>query len=133
MVKNALKESGFSEAGWEDLGIELELDPNELGAINSDHSNASTCLRKCLEKWLRGLNRTWEVLGRALERIGETAAAEKIRNSCMLLIKVLAVIIISHLLWQCCYAMKWAFMAERENEIATHVSCDDATIDTRCV
>ena len=93
MVKNALKESGFPEARWEDLGIELELDPNELDAINSDHSNAaSICLRKCLGKWLRGLNRTWEVLERALERMDETAAAKNIRDSCMLLIKVLVVI-----------------------------------------
>ena len=93
MVRDALRENGVSDARWYDLGIELELGPSELDAINSDHPNASRCLLKCLEKWLKGRsNRTWEVLGRALKRMDETEAAEKIRDSCMLLIKVLVVI-----------------------------------------
>lgn len=71
---------------WYDIGLQLNLRPGVLDAIESDHyfDSVNTCLRKMLHQWLKTTipPPTWEVLASALERrtVGELQLAQQLRE-----------------------------------------------------
>jgi len=56
---------------WKDIGIELDVDIDELNIIEKDHPGQSkTCFQKTLEKWLKGTpNATWRTMEVALTNV----------------------------------------------------------------
>lgn len=80
LVRNALKESNFSDADWFDLGLELSIAYPALQGI--DGSNSSRCLRKCLKLWLSTSHCTWGELAEALQSMNQIETASQIRKIC---------------------------------------------------
>ena len=86
-IIEALKNSGFGSTRWIDLGLTMGLSYNTLCDIKKTYTNSSECLMDCLAKWLarrddvdsKGRPSLY-TLAKALERIDEKAAAEKIIN-----------------------------------------------------
>ena len=86
-VLEALKDSGFRNAGWFRLGLTMGLYDTTLDSIKDKYTDSSECLRECLAKWLRRSDKvdskgrpSLYTLAKALERIDEKAAAEIIIN-----------------------------------------------------
>ena len=84
LVRDALKESHFTDANWFDLGLKLKLPYPDLASIRAKWSNdPSQCLLECLSLWLMSAStRTWETLAIALERMNQNATARHIRKTC---------------------------------------------------
>ena len=84
LVRDALKESHFTDANWFDLGLKLKLPYPELKNIKASCLNdPSQCLLECLSLWLMSAStRTWETLAIALERMNQNATAQHIRKTC---------------------------------------------------
>ena len=86
-IIEALKNSGFGSTRWIDLGLTMGLSYNTLCDIKKTYTNSSECLMDCLAKWLarrddvdsKGRPSLY-TLAKALERIDEKAAADKIIN-----------------------------------------------------
>ena len=83
-MRDALKESHFTDANWFDLGLELKLFYPNLASIGAKWcDDPSHCLRGCLSLWLMSAGtRTWETLAIALERMNQNATAQHIRKTC---------------------------------------------------
>ena len=83
-MKNALKESHFTDANWFDLGLELKLPYPQLKNIEDSYGkNPPRCLTECLSLWLTSAGtRTWETLAIALEDMNQNATAQHIRKTC---------------------------------------------------
>ena len=86
-VLEALNDSGFDSTRWIDLGLTMGLFYNTLRHIQKTYTNPSECLMDCLAKWLQRRDKvdsngrpSLYTLAKALERIDEKAAAEKIIN-----------------------------------------------------
>ena len=86
-VIEALKNSGFGSTRWFDLGLTMGLSYDTLCDIKKIHTNSSEGLRECLAKWLKRSDNvdsngrpSLYTLSKALERIDEKTAAEKIIN-----------------------------------------------------
>ena len=81
-----LKESGFSYAQWNGLGLALGIIQTKLDAIKSNNPyNVEGCLIDCLSLWLQQnydtekySKPTMEVLAAALKEIGLRAVASEI-------------------------------------------------------
>ena len=78
---NALRDGGFSDGSYYDLGLELGLHDRTLDNIKSDNSNAKDRLRECISKWLKRVNdvnerggANWKTLCDAVEKINGAAA-----------------------------------------------------------
>ena len=56
---------------WKDIGIELDIDIDELNIIEKDNPGQSKmCFQKTLEKWLKiTTNPTWSTLEAALTNV----------------------------------------------------------------
>ena len=85
-VLELLKEYGFSETRWFELGLPLGLSKNTLDTIKTDHpQNTRQCLIECLSKWLKRADAvdskggaTWDSLSDALRSMDEIAVADKL-------------------------------------------------------
>ena len=84
VVRDALKESHFTDANWFDLGLKLKLPYPQLKSIKASCLNdPSQCLLECLSLWLMSASTcTWETLAIALERMNQNATAQHIRKTC---------------------------------------------------
>ena len=78
----------YRKSNWRDLGIELGL-TNVLDTIHADHKldGVQRCMDEVLKQWLmrnyneEGFGRpTWKALAAAIERSGDRALAESIRE-----------------------------------------------------
>ena len=87
-VLELLKECGFSETRWFELGLALGLSKNTLDTIKADHpQNTRQCLIECLSKWLKRADgvdskggATWDSLSDALRSINENAVAAAVAD-----------------------------------------------------
>ena len=83
-VLELLKECGFSETRWFELGLALGLSKNTLDTIKADHpQDTRQCLIECLSKWLKRADgvdskggATWDSLSTGLRSINENAVAD---------------------------------------------------------
>lgn len=66
---------------WYDIGVELEIDVEELNIISSRFNDPAECLLHMLQLWLRSIDPlpTWNILAAALtaEAVHEIALAEE--------------------------------------------------------
>lgn len=51
---------------WYNIGIELDIEIEELETINTMYRDPGECLIGVLKIWLKSINPTWEALGNAL-------------------------------------------------------------------
>ena len=74
---------------WKDLGSKLNVSSGKLREIKYDHSVGDQlgCLREMLNEWLQdyqcGLSytrRSWKSVVNAVEAVGETQLAERLRS-----------------------------------------------------
>lgn len=83
MIKDVLKDGQFTDTVWYDLGLNLEISPNELDVIDKEsNKDMSTCLRKMLTLWLQSGNARPQLLANALDEMGNKTAAAKVRKIC---------------------------------------------------
>ena len=69
-VLNVLREAGFADAGWAELGLQL-IQHFELETIKADHSQANLCMIQTLSQWLRtDTEASWEKLAAAVSKVG---------------------------------------------------------------
>ena len=76
-----LREGGFSDESYHDLGLELGLRHRTLNIIKSDYSNDNERLRECISKWLERADdvdeiggASWTTLYNAVEKKNPAAA-----------------------------------------------------------
>ena len=78
-ITNELEKGGFGSSDWYMLGMQLRIKKNDLDIIESGyHNKAIRCLNECLVKWLKTGKATYTGLAEALEKMGESAAANHI-------------------------------------------------------
>ena len=87
-VIDVLKECGFSNANWIELGLRLGLLKTTLDVIKNDNTGmADRCMMECLSKWLQraddvvtrgGGPPSWDSLSDALRAMNEIAVADKL-------------------------------------------------------
>ena len=67
---------------WEDIGVFLELDPDELGIIKSDEGNVNSRLRAMLSLWLKQIEPmpTKSKIVKVLRELNFNEAAEKLNK-----------------------------------------------------
>lgn len=68
---------------WEDIGLELGVDPDTLEAINKEQEDLDGKLRNMLRAWFRDeATPTWEAVARAVDAktVGYSNLARKIRE-----------------------------------------------------
>ena len=81
-IMDALEEGGFATANWRSLGLRFRIKNNDLNVIEHNHSkNVVRCLHECLVQWLKTGEARYNGLARALDKIGEGAAANHIRTT----------------------------------------------------
>ena len=80
-VLDDLREGGFSDGNYRDIGLELGLRHRTLNIIKSDYSNANERLMECISRWLERADdvdeigeTNWTTLCNALEKINRAAA-----------------------------------------------------------
>ena len=80
-VLNNLRNGGFSDQSYYDLGLELGLYHRTLDSISADSPNVNACLRKCISRWLERADNAdaygganWTTLCNAVEKINRAAA-----------------------------------------------------------
>ena len=77
-VLNVLREAGFADAGWAELGLQL-IQHFELATIKADHSQANLCMIETISQWLKSDPKaSWEKLAEAVSKVrgyGEVTAA----------------------------------------------------------
>ena len=67
---------------WEDIGVMLRIPDGSLSQIKTDNgSNCSSCMREMLRFYLRQVapSPSWEAVAAALESLGLSDTAERIR------------------------------------------------------
>lgn len=67
---------------WYDIGLELEIEEEELDVIkHKENNDPSKCLREMIKVWLKSVDKppTWEALAEALKAkaVNEVALARK--------------------------------------------------------
>ena len=84
-VLELLKECGFSETRWMELGQKLGLKKNTLDVIEDDYPRVHRRLTECLSKWLKRADdvdskggATWVSLSTGLQSINENAVADEL-------------------------------------------------------
>ena len=79
-ILRVLKDGHFQFNNWFDLGLYLDLNYNDLKAIEDNYPrDAKRCLRECLAKWLTDdIEATWDKLAIAAGEVGATPVAEYI-------------------------------------------------------
>ena len=84
-VLNVLREAGFADADWAELGLQL-IDHFDLSTIKADHGQANLCMIETISQWLKSdLEASWEKLTDAIPKVrgyGEATAAN-VRHPCM--------------------------------------------------
>lgn len=84
-IKETLRNSHFSSTDWFELGMDLDIEYNNLKAIEKNYEQkggADRCLTECLAEWLRSdVKATYRELVNALKKIKQNAVAEDITNS----------------------------------------------------
>ena len=84
-VLNVLREAGFADAGWAELGLQL-IDHFDLSTTKADHGQANLCMIETISHWLKSdLEASWEKLADAIPKVrgyGE-AIATIVRRTCM--------------------------------------------------
>lgn len=76
IVPTILQEASFRARKWMKLGKALDLSKAALDSIKGD--SISQCLDECLKVWMKEKHPTWKSLIDALNKIGETTAADNI-------------------------------------------------------
>ena len=87
-VINALKQSHFPSHRWSPLGLQLGLLQPTLSGIKAKYrDDPDNCLQECLTLWLSKADKvtesggpTWDSLASALNKLGENATADKIKE-----------------------------------------------------
>ena len=84
-VLELLKECGFSETRWMELGLKLGLKKNTLDVIEANYPCIHRRLTECLSKWLKRADAvdskggaTWDSLSTGLRSINENAVANEL-------------------------------------------------------
>ena len=85
-VQTFLRDGYFLDTEWIQLGDALGLSYNTLSSIETNHpNNTSRCLRECIAKWLRRVDKVdenggarWSTLIKALEKCHQKQPAELI-------------------------------------------------------
>ena len=80
-LKDAFKILYSQASHWENIGVLLGMDSNELDKIRDNEREVENCLRAMLSKWLKHVDPvpTWKGLAEAMEVIDQSLA-EKIRR-----------------------------------------------------
>ena len=94
-----LKECGFSETRWFELGLALGLSKTTLDTIKADYpQDTHKCVIECLSKWLQKADNvdskggaTWDSLSTGLRSINENAVADKLNQESELSVLVFIV------------------------------------------
>ena len=77
-VLNVLREAGFADAGWAELGLQL-INHFELATIKADQGQANLCMIETISQWLKSDTKaSWEKLAEAIPKVvgyGEATAA----------------------------------------------------------
>ena len=87
-VIEALKQGYFPSHRWFSFGLQLNLLHPTLAEIEANHKDdVGRCLQECLTLWLSKADKvtesggpTWDSLAVALNKIGENATAEKVKE-----------------------------------------------------
>ena len=87
-IIEALKKGLFPNHRWSPLGLQLGLLQPTLSTIKANHKDdVESCLLECLTLWLRKADKvtesggpTWDSLASALNKLGENATADKIKE-----------------------------------------------------
>ena len=77
-VLNVLREAGFADGDWAELGLQL-IDHFASSTIKADHGQANLCMSDTISQWLRtDTKASWEKLAKSLPKVrgyGEATAA----------------------------------------------------------
>ena len=69
-ILNILREAGFADAGWAELGLQL-INHFELATIKADHGQANLCMIETISQWLKSdPEASWEKLVEAIPKVG---------------------------------------------------------------
>ena len=69
-VLNVLREAGFADADWAQLGLQL-IDHFDSTAIRADHGRPSYCMRETMIQWLMSDTKaSWEKLADVVTKVG---------------------------------------------------------------
>lgn len=83
---SVLKECGFSEKKWYELGLKMGLLQITLEVIEQENHSVTRCMIKCISRWLKRVDNViskgglpcWNSLSDALRAIDEIAVADKL-------------------------------------------------------
>ena len=69
-VLNVLREAGFADVGWAELGLQL-INHFELATIKADHGQANYCMIETISQWLKSDPKaSWQKLAEAVSKVG---------------------------------------------------------------
>ena len=69
-VLNVLREAGFADSDWAELGLQL-IDRFASSTIKADHGQAGLCMIETISQWLAKDTKTsWEKLADAVTKVG---------------------------------------------------------------
>ena len=69
-VLNVLREAGFADADWVELGLQL-IGRFDLSTIRADHGKANHCMMETISQWLKSDPKaSWEKLADAVTKVG---------------------------------------------------------------
>ena len=80
-ILTALRDGGFTTSDWRKLGVKLTIKHNDLKSIETDYSKVDQRLEECIVKWFKTGKATYTGLAKALEEMGDEAAADHIGTS----------------------------------------------------
>ena len=99
-----MKQSYFPNHRWFPFGLQLSLLHPTLAEIEANHKNdVGRCLQECLTLWLSKADKvtesggpTWDSLVGALNKIGENATAEKVKeySKYILIVQVICLVLL---------------------------------------
>ena len=69
-ILNVLRETGFADSDWAELGLQL-IDRFASSTIKADHGQAGRCMIETISQWLaKDTKASWEKLAEAIPRVG---------------------------------------------------------------
>ena len=69
-ILNVLREAGFADSDWAELGLQL-IDRFASSTIKADHGQAGCCMIETISQWLaKDTKASWEKLAEAIRKVG---------------------------------------------------------------